>query len=227
MFLFSVFVGYCMADTINSQQPSIGQSEQQQVSTTEPSTTNTTTPSSSIQQPEMQAVSELQKVEPVIPEILMPLIDAAVRNGYLITINVETNRMTIFKDLKKITSFPVATGKIVNGKSLTPVGKFVILNKIREPGWGGGGHAKAIKGGDPRNPLGHFWTGISAGKRPGYSIGIHGNINEASIGTNASMGCIRMHNYEVPTFFDIAQKGIPCWVNTTKGLSGWGVVGFE
>lgn len=241
MFLFSVLIGYCAADSINSkQQTTSGQNAIEQPSNTAPTepvafeTENgaitvppaVTTPSMQTTTPILQPQD--QKIEPIAPEILMPFIDKLVRNGYLITINVETNRMTVFKDLKKVCSFPVATGKIVNGKSLTPVGKFVILNKIKEPGWGGGGHAKAIRGGDPKNPLGHFWTGISAGKRPGYSIGIHGNIDEASIGTNASLGCIRMHNYEAPTFFnDIAQIGIPCWINTTKGLVDWGVVGFE
>lgn len=39
------------------------------------------------------------------------------------------------------------------------------------------------------------------------AYGIHGTNNDASIGTYASHGCIRMHNYDVIPFFDMVPLG--------------------
>lgn len=177
-----------------------------------------------------QVTNETVLIEPLLPikpEVIIPTIDEKVKKGYLIIVNVETNRMTIYKDLKKVFIYKVATGKIINGKSLTPLGKFTILNKVVKPGWGGGGYAEPIRGGDPKNPLGNYWAGTSAGKNPGGSIGVHGNVDEDSIGTNASHGCIRMSNKEIPIFFKLAQIAMPVWIGDSKHLTSWGVVDFE
>ncbi len=234
MFLFSVFIGYCGAETINTQQQTETTSiPSTEIITTQPETTTTTTPSAitpvnEIAQPVGNASTPEQLIATIpVPQAPTIAIDENVKKGFFAVINLDTNHITIFKDLQKTSSYLVASGKIENGKSLTPSGKFKILNKVKNPGWGGGGYAKPIKGGDPKNPLGHYWIGLSAGKRPGGSIGIHGNVNYASIGTSASHGCIRMHNKEVPILFNLLPIGTPVWAGTTKELTEWGVVGFE
>lgn len=146
---------------------------------------------------------------------------------FFITINLSTNKLTLFNGSEVVAVYSVATGKLVNGVSLTPTGKFTILTKVREPAWGGGGYADPIAGGDPNNPLGHYWMGLSAGSNPGSEYGIHGNIDEASIGTYASHGCIRMHNDEVPILFSAVPKGTPVWIGNSNQLTDWGVVGFN
>ena len=56
------------------------------------------------------------------------------------------------------------------------------------------------------NPLGTRWMGTSA---PG--VGIHGvpPSEDGSIGTYASHGCIRMHNWDAVDLFDRVVIGMP------------------
>ena len=146
---------------------------------------------------------------------------------YLITINISTNYLTLFDNQVEIHNYRVATGQIINGKSLTPTGKFTILNKIKDPYWGGGGYSKPIAGGNPKNPLGHYWLGTSAGRVPGSSIGIHGNTDYNSIGTYASHGCIRMYNTDVPQLFNLVPLKTPVWIGTSAQLTSWEIKGFK
>ena len=41
----------------------------------------------------------------------------------------------------------------------------------------------------------------------GTTYGIHGTNDESSIGSNASHGCIRMHNADVESLYEILPKG--------------------
>lgn len=102
--------------------------------------------------------------------------------------------------------YDVAIGK----QGRTPVGTFVVKDKIREPAWTPPG--KNIPFGHPDNVLGTRWLGI----RPtgdtdptlrGY--GIHGTWEPESIGSAASQGCIRMLNEDVEELFDIIPVGTP------------------
>ena len=159
-----------------------------------------------------------------------PKIETAPINNFLITINIETNRLTIFRDNTKIKSYKVATGQIINGKCLTPTGKFIIVNKIKEPDWGGNGSSIPIAGGDPSNPLGHYWMGTSAPPNPGSSIGIHGNINYNSIGTHASHGCIRLYNNDIKElFYTIPPENVETdvWIGNSSQLSSWSLKDFN
>ncbi len=86
----------------------------------------------------------------------------------------------------------------------TPVGEFVIKNRIREPAWTPPG--RRIPFGDPENVLGTRWLGLAPvgdtdPTLQGY--GIHGTWEPDTIGTAASQGCIRMKNEEVNELFDI------------------------
>jgi len=112
----------------------------------------------------------------------------------------------------------VATGK---RPGLTPEGKFSIVTKSVNPAWGGGGYASPVRGGSPSNPLGYRWMGLSIGG--GGTYGIHGNANAASIGTYASMGCIRMINSDVESAFEYIPTGTPVWIGTDGRLADMGV----
>lgn len=146
---------------------------------------------------------------------------------YLIIINTTTNKLTLFKNQNKVTSYSVATGKIVDEKCISPNGKFYVMNKVKEPDWGGGGFADPIKGGDPNNPLGHYWMGISAPPRPGHSWGIHGTNVESSIGNNVSHGCIRMYNNEIPILFNTVPVGTNVLIGTSNDLTSWEAKDFD
>jgi hypothetical protein len=63
-----------------------------------------------------------------------------------------------------------------------------------------------IRYGNPKNPLGEYWIGID---NPSFSgFGIHGTNQPETIGTKASMGCVRMLNADVVELARIAHKGM-------------------
>jgi hypothetical protein len=142
----------------------------------------------------------------------------SIPKGYLITINKSNNKLTLLKNGSVVRYYSVATGAKSN---LTPEGKFKIVNKVKNPSWGGGGYASPIAGGASNNPLGKFWMGLSIGG--GSTYGIHGTNNESSIGKYVSHGCIRMHNSEVSNLFYTVPNGTPVWIGTKNLLKSYGL----
>lgn len=118
--------------------------------------------------------------------------------GQRIVINKATNILSLYENSKLVKTFPVATGK---APLLTPEGKFSIVCKLINPYYG----KLKIPGGDPRNPLGFRWLGLSVGG--GGEYGIHGTNNPASIGKYASAGCVRMLNKDVEWLFGRVSVG--------------------
>lgn len=139
-------------------------------------------------------------------------------NREMIIINKSSNTLYHMKNNNVIAQYSVATGK---SHSPTPEGKFTIVTKAINPSWGGAGKYKPIKGGASNNPLGKRWMGLSI--RGGGTYGIHGNSNSNSIGTYASMGCIRMHNNAVEKLYPLISKGTPVWIGFENTLNSYGV----
>lgn len=102
--------------------------------------------------------------------------------------------------------YPVGTG--VYGK--TPVGTFIVRDKIIEPPWWRA-DGKVIPFGDPENILGTRWMALEASgetqKIGGY--GIHGTWDESSVGKASSAGCVRMRNADVEEVFMLVPRGTP------------------
>ncbi|PZE22373.1 L,D-transpeptidase [Paenibacillus xerothermodurans] len=90
-----------------------------------------------------------------------------------IIVDLSDRRLYLLENDRVIRGFPVGIGKEL---TRTPTGNYSIVNKAPNPG----------------GPYGAFWMGLS---RPHY--GIHGTNDPASIGTQASRGCIRMYNKDV------------------------------
>lgn len=138
--------------------------------------------------------------------------------GDMIIINKSSNTLYFLKDGVTQESYPVATGKTVD---LTPNGRFKIVVKFKNPRWGGAGVSDPIAGGAPNNPLGTRWIGISYGG--GGRYGVHGNSNPRSIGTYASLGCVRMFNEDVEKLYDKVKMNIPIWIGNEEILESYGV----
>ncbi|MGG1674952.1 L,D-transpeptidase family protein [Neobacillus sp. NRS-1170] len=131
--------------------------------------------------------------------------------GKLIIINKANNRLAYYDNGRFIREFKVGTGR---SQSLTPEGKFKIVNKIvNRPYYTG-----HISGGDPRNPLGNRWLGLNARGTWGTTYAIHGNNNPSSIGGYVSSGCIRMYDNEVEWLFSQVPINTPV-VITSSGKS--------
>jgi len=154
-----------------------------------------------------------EKISPYVGEVLEPP-----STGKWLALNKTKRILTLYEGAKVIKKYPVAIG---NPPSLTPEGKFTILNKVINPAWGGGGYARPVPGGSPDNPLGYRWLGLSVGG--GSIYGIHGNNSPWSIGKNVSRGCIRMINSDVEELFTQVPLGAPVWIGTEEQLDKWGI----
>ena len=118
----------------------------------------------------------------------------------LIIINKKINKLAFYENGKLVKTYNVATGRT---SKLTPEGTFYIREKIKNRPY----YKHNIPGGDPRNPLGKRWLGLSKQENGGYPYAIHGNADESSIGKYISGGCIRMHNKEVIELFGKVKIG--------------------
>lgn len=94
-----------------------------------------------------------------------------------------------------VKSYRVGLGKA----NSTPLGKFTVKNKEKNPTYYG--PEGVIAADDPQNPLGERWIDI------GDSYGIHGTIDPDSIGKNESRGCVRLLNSDVEEVYDFLVVG--------------------
>jgi lipoprotein-anchoring transpeptidase ErfK/SrfK len=115
-------------------------------------------------------------------------------------------KLFIFYQGAAFASYPVAIGA---DASSTPLGLFKIADKTGKPAWWPP-ESTGIKGpigpDDPRNPLGTHWIALSHDLHSG--LGIHGTNDPGSVGTRASLGCIRMKNEDVKAIFEVAHPGM-------------------
>ena len=128
--------------------------------------------------------------------------------GDVIVIRRGLNRLFLYDGMKPVRTFGVATGA---ARYPTPLGKFEIIVKWRNPWWyppasDWAKDAKPIPPG-PGNPLGTRWMGISS-----PAVGIHGTPDAASIGYSVSHGCIRMLIPEVEWLFNRVDIGTPVYI---------------
>ena len=127
-----------------------------------------------------------------------PVSNAA--SKHMIIVNTKKNTLNYYVNYTLVKKFRCATGK---ASTPTPQRKTTIVNKIKNRPF----YKTGIPGGDPRNPLGKRWMGLDCNGTQGTTYGIHGTNNEGSIGKNASHGCIRMHNAEVESLYEIVPVG--------------------
>lgn len=138
---------------------------------------------------------------------------------WFIVINKTNKILTVYNNGEIFKKYPVGLGK---ASTPTPDHKFTIINKLIDPYWGGmGGRYIPVKGGDPNNPLGRRWLGLSTEKYTGY--GIHGNASPFSIGRYISAGCIRMINEDVEELFEYIPIKTNVWIGTEEILQEWGI----
>lgn len=137
------------------------------------------------------------------------LVGSAVLNALSAQIIVDIGdlRLYLYHDGQLVKTYPVATGQPAYP---TPTGTFAIVDKTKDPTWlppnsDWAKNATPIPPGT-ENPLGTRWMGTSAS-----GVGIHGvpPSEDGTIGTYASHGCIRMHNWDAVDLFDRVVVGTP------------------
>ncbi|MDP6685484.1 MAG: L,D-transpeptidase family protein [Candidatus Omnitrophota bacterium] len=119
------------------------------------------------------------------------------KQKYGILVDKSQNVLTLLSkegDIVKV--YSVSTGE----NNSTPVGTFKIVNRIKDPVWYNQG--AIVPSESPDNVLGSRWLGFS---KSGY--GIHGTVDPDSVGTQATKGCVRMHNHDVEELYTIVAVG--------------------
>jgi lipoprotein-anchoring transpeptidase ErfK/SrfK len=129
----------------------------------------------------------------------------------VLVVNRGAFKLTLYRHLKPVKTYGIAVGQV--GLE-TPAGLYHIQNKAVNPAWtmpnsdwvAPKDRGKVIPGGTPENPLKARWLGIFAG------AGIHGTSEDASIGSAASHGCIRMHVPDVIELYPQVPVGAPVYI---------------
>ena len=125
--------------------------------------------------------------------------------GPIVVVRRTAHRLDLYDGTRLVRTFAVGTGR----RSFpTPLGRFRIVAKARNPWWYPPDSAWAedlepIPPG-PGNPLGTRWMGLN---EPG--VGIHGTPDAASVGYSRSHGCIRMLVREAEWLFRRVRVGTP------------------
>jgi lipoprotein-anchoring transpeptidase ErfK/SrfK len=136
--------------------------------------------------------------------------DLAKKYATVLIVNRKAFSLTLYKDLKVKKSYGIAVGRV--GLE-TPAGLYTIQDKAIDPAWhvpnspwAGKLAGKVIPGGAPDNPIKSRWLGVYDG------VGVHGTSDDASIGSNASHGCIRMHIPDVEELYPQVPVGSPIYI---------------
>ena len=105
-------------------------------------------------------------------------------------------------------SFPVGLGE----SGSTPLGKWIVQEgrKVKNPAWSNPRTGEYFEADDPKNPIGEYWLALE-GMEPatenlkGY--GIHGTVDPDSIGSQRSMGCIRLRDADIEQVYQMLEAG--------------------
>ena len=123
------------------------------------------------------------------------------RYNHFIAISRSRRELRLFVNQRLVKTYRVGIGAAGFD---TPAGEYEVESMAANPAWyvpnsewAGDLAGKVIPGDDPSNPIKARWMGFYDG------AGIHGTADEASIGTAASHGCIRML---IPDVIDLYER---------------------
>lgn len=116
------------------------------------------------------------------------------------------NRKPLSWHFRVMKKYPISIG--AEGYT-TPAGLYVIIAKAKNPEWQAPNsewvapenRGKIVPGGHPDNPIRSRFMRLTED-----GIGIHGTLNEDSIGKRASHGCIRMRVVDVKELYSLVPK---------------------
>jgi len=150
------------------------------------------------------------KIRTTVVQPKVSTADLAKKYPAVLIVDRGSFKLTLYKNLKKAKTYGIAVGQV--GLD-TPAGLYTIQNKAVNPAWhvpnsawAGDLAGKVIAGDDPSNPIKARWMGIYDG------VGVHGTSDDASIGSAASHGCIRMHVPDVEELYDEVPVGAPIYI---------------
>lgn len=107
-----------------------------------------------------------------------------------------------------VRSFRVGLGE----NDSTPVGSWIARrgSKVENPAWTNPRTGQFYERDHPENPIGEYWIGLEGTDASTSSLdqyGIHGTIDPESVGTQASMGCVRLNDDDIALVFEMMAEG--------------------
>lgn len=129
--------------------------------------------------------------------------------GTAILVDISERRLFLYDKGALVKEYGVAVG---TAQFPTPKGNFRIVLKRYLPTWSNPGSSWAVGmprtiGPGPNNPLGTRALNLNA-----EGIRIHGTSNDASIGSAASHGCMRMHRWDIEDLYERVEVGTPVFI---------------
>lgn len=147
------------------------------------------------------------KVETVEPSVTRS--ELAVENPDYIVVDRSSFTLRHYEGLELVKEYTVAIGQ--QGYD-TPAGLYAIESMQVDPTWyvpdaewAGDLAGKTVPPG-PDNPLKARWMGFNG------AAGIHGTADEASLGSAASHGCVRMSVPDVKELYERVSVGTPVYI---------------
>jgi lipoprotein-anchoring transpeptidase ErfK/SrfK len=128
-------------------------------------------------------------------------------------VNKDTYRIDLYlgdgNEQVFVRSYRVGLGEF----NSTPVGLFRVRenSKLINPTWHNPRTREFFSADNPDNPIGERWIGlqgIEEQTKDLSGLGIHGTIEPNSIGTQSSMGCIRMLGGDVAQVYEMLSEGV-------------------
>jgi peptidoglycan hydrolase-like protein with peptidoglycan-binding domain len=121
-----------------------------------------------------------------------------------LVVHLHDFRVSFVRNGRVLFSAPIAIGQ---PRYPTPVGRFAITSKIKDPTWipPNSPWAAGLEAIPPgvKNPLGSRWIGTSA-----PNVGFHATNAPSSVGRPASHGCMRMYQSDVERLYDLVAIGM-------------------
>lgn len=140
------------------------------------------------------------------------------RHQKYLVIDRSDSRMWVMKDAKPVVEIGISTGRIINGRSLTPVGRFVIDDNQEWPEWLPSAKDRpsfirafgqkfpahgAVPGGSPMNALGARALHLAWANNPSKEshLYIHGHSCLPFVtGSCTTSGCLSLGNADAGNF---------------------------